>query len=160
MPVQSAGLVVYRRRASQPEFLLVHPGGPFWARRDQGAWSIPKGMVEAGEDPLSAALREFAEEVGPAPEGPFRPLTPIRQKSGKIVTAFAVEADVDIAQIRGGGIEVELEWPRGSGRLIRFPEIDRAAYFSFDEAMIRILPAQAPLIAEVLATLGNSPNGV
>ena len=156
MPVRSAGLVVYRHRDPQPEFLLVHPGGPFWARRDAGAWSIPKGMVEAGEDPLPAALREFAEEVGEAPQGPFSPLTPIRQKSGKIVIAFAVEADVDITQIRGGLVEVELEWPRGSGRLIRFPEIDRAAYFASDEAMTRILPAQAPLIAQVLTMLGDA----
>jgi predicted NUDIX family NTP pyrophosphohydrolase len=157
MPVQSAGLVVYRAEAQGLEFLLVHPGGPFWARRDQGAWSIPKGMVEPGEAPLSAALCEYAEEVGEAPEGPFTPLTPIRQKSGKIVIAFAVEADVDITQIRGGGVEMELEWPRGSGRLIRFPEIDRAAYFASDEAMTRILPAQAPLIAQVLAILKDLP---
>ncbi|MBV8683724.1 MAG: NUDIX domain-containing protein [Caulobacteraceae bacterium] len=154
MPVRSAGLVVYRMRADGPEVLLVHPGGPFWARRDMGAWSIPKGMVEVGEDPLSAALREFAEEVGEAPSGPFAPLTPIRQKSGKIVTAFGVEADVDLTQIRGGGIEIEMEWPRGSGGRIRFPEIDRAAYFAAEEAMMRILPAQAPLIAEIVAILG------
>jgi predicted NUDIX family NTP pyrophosphohydrolase len=157
MPVQSAGLVVYRSGAEGPEFLLVHPGGPFWARRDAGAWSIPKGMVESGEDPMGAALREFAEEVGPPPQGPFTPLAPVRQKSGKVVIAFAVEADVDITRIRGGGVEVELEWPRGSGRLIRFPEIDRAAYFASDEAMVRILPRQAPLIAEVLSMLGDAP---
>ena len=156
MPAQSAGLVVYRWRASQPEVLLVHPGGPFWARRDLGAWSIPKGMVEVGEDPLSAALREFAEEVGGTPKGPFTHLKPIRQKSGKIVIAFSAEADLDLSQIRGGGIEVELEWPRGSGRLIRFPEIDRAAYFTADEAMSRILPAQAPLIAQTVAILGDA----
>jgi predicted NUDIX family NTP pyrophosphohydrolase len=156
MPPVSAGLVVYRRRPSTPEFLLVHPGGPFWARREAGAWSIPKGIVEAGEDPLATALREFAEEVGGAPEGPCTQLTSIRQKSGKIVIAFAVEADVDITQIRGGGVEVELEWPRRSGRLIRFPEIDRAAYFASDEAMTKILPAQAPLIAQVLAMSGDA----
>ncbi|HEY1929617.1 MAG TPA: NUDIX domain-containing protein [Caulobacteraceae bacterium] len=156
MPVQSAGLVVYRVFADGPEFLLVHPGGPFWARRDAGAWSIPKGMVEAGEDPISAALREFGEEVGAPPEGPFTPLEPIRQKSGKIVIAFAARADVDVAQVRGSAIEVELEWPRHSGRMIRFPEIDRAAYFAANEAMIRILPAQAPLISQVLAMLRDA----
>jgi predicted NUDIX family NTP pyrophosphohydrolase len=156
MPVQSAGLVVYRTGAQGLEFLLVHPGGPFWARRDQGAWSIPKGMVEAGEDSLSAALREFAEEVGSPPEGPFTPLEPIRQRSGKIVIAFAARADVDVTQVRGGVLEVELEWPRHSGRLVRFPEIDRAAYFASDEAMIRILPAQAPLISQVLSMLGGA----
>jgi predicted NUDIX family NTP pyrophosphohydrolase len=156
MPVQSAGLVVYRLLSKGPEFLLVHPGGPFWARRDAGAWSIPKGMVEAGEVPLSAALREFGEEVGSPPDGPFTPLEPIRQKSGKIVTAFAVRADVDVTQVRGGAIEVELEWPRHSGRTIRFPEIDRAAYFASDEAMIRIIPAQAPMIAQVLAMLEDA----
>lgn len=153
MPVQSAGLVVYRSGVRGLEFLLVHPGGPFWARRDEGAWSIPKGMVEAGEDPLTTALREFAEEVGEPPEGPFAPLAPIRQKSGKVVTAFAVEADVDVTHIRGSGIEVELEWPRRSGRLVRFPEIDRAAYFASAAAMMKILPAQAPLLAEALALL-------
>lgn len=152
MPPVSAGLVVYRRRPSGLEVLLVHPGGPFWARRDFGAWSVPKGLVEPGEDPLAAAVREFAEEVGAAPEGLFVPLTPIRQKSGKIVTAFAVEADLDVTTIVSN--EVEMEWPRGSGRRIRFPEVDRAEYFEANEALHKILPAQAPLIEQVLLICG------
>jgi predicted NUDIX family NTP pyrophosphohydrolase len=146
----SAGLLVYRRRPAGLQVLLVHPGGPFWARRDDGAWSIPKGLVEAGEQPLQAALREFAEEVGPAPAGPYRELAPIRQKAGKTVVAFVVEADIDLSVLHSN--EVELEWPRRSGRVIRFPEVDCAAYFGPDEALLKILPAQAPLIIELLRT--------
>jgi predicted NUDIX family NTP pyrophosphohydrolase len=152
MAVFSAGLLVYRRRGGEPEFLLVHPGGPFWRKKDEGAWSIPKGLIEPGEDPLAAAVREFAEEVGAAPEGLFTPLQPIRQKSGKTVVTFAVDADVDVSVIRSN--EVELEWPRGSGRRIRFPEVDRAEYFGADEARRKILPAQTPLIDQVLLLLG------
>jgi predicted NUDIX family NTP pyrophosphohydrolase len=151
MPQVSAGLLLYRRRVGL-EFLLVHPGGPFWRNKDAGAWSIPKGLVEAGEDALAAAIREFAEEVGEAPPGPFVELAAVRQRSGKIVHAWAVEADLDASAITSN--EVELEWPRRSGRLIRFPEVDRAAWFGSEEALAKILPAQAPLVEEVLKRLG------
>jgi predicted NUDIX family NTP pyrophosphohydrolase len=146
MSVRSAGLLVYRWGRRGLEVLLVHPGGPFWARRDAGAWSIPKGLVEPGEDQLAAAIREFEEEVGPAPRTGFKPLAPVTMKSGKRIMAWAVEADLDVSAISSN--LVELEWPRGSGRRLTFPEVDRAAYFGVYEALIRILPAQAPLLRE------------
>ena len=122
----SAGLVLYRWRADQLEFLLVHPGGPFWKSKDAAAWSIPKGELLEAEEPLAAAQREFAEELGFAPAPPFLELTPVRQKSGKVVCAWAVEGDCDPQRIRSN--HFALEWPPGSGKLQEFPEIDRAAF--------------------------------
>ena len=139
MALTSAGLLVYRRRAGRPEVLLGHPGGPLWARKDFGAWMVPKGLVEPGEDPLDAALREFAEETG---------LTPIRQAGGKHVLCWAAEADLDLTAFRPGAFE--MEWPPRSGRRASFPEIDRLAYFDGPQALRRILPSQAPLVEEVL----------
>jgi predicted NUDIX family NTP pyrophosphohydrolase len=147
MPVQSAGLLIYRQRGHGLEVLLAHPGGPFWTRRDSGAWSIPKGELSPAEDPLVGARREVAEELGWTPTGPVISLTPIVQKAGKVVQAWAIEADWNPATLQSNTFE--LEWPRGSGRTQRFPEIDRAEWFPLAEARRRILPGQAPLLDEL-----------
>jgi len=144
----SAGILVHRTVADGHEVLLGHPGGPFWRGRDVGSWSIPKGLVEPDEAPLDAAVREFLEETGIAITGTFRPLTPIRQKGGKRVMCWAVEADLDIGAFAPG--EFEMEWPPRSGRIGRFPEIDQLRYFALEDALERILPAQQPLIREAL----------
>lgn len=152
MPPTSAGLLLYRTGASGLEVLLVHPGGPFWQRRDLGAWSIPKGEPIEGESLLEAARREVAEETGFAvPEGPAIDLGHVRQKGGKEVHAWAVQADLDPAALRSNTFE--LEWPRGSGRRRTFPEIDAAAWFDPAEARRRILPAQAALLDRLEAAL-------
>jgi predicted NUDIX family NTP pyrophosphohydrolase len=155
MPKTSAGLVMYRLRAGALEVLLVHPGGPFFARKDAGAWSIPKGVIASGEAPLDAARREFEEETGARAEGPFLELTQIRQRSGKIVHAWACAGDCDPAKMRSN--HFTLEWPPGSGRMQTFPEIDRAAFFGLDEARRKINPGQAPLLDELAAKLKPSP---
>ena len=142
---------MYRQRGHGLEVLLVHPGGPFWARRDWGAWSIPKGELSPGEDPLVGARREVAEELGWTPTGDALPLTPIVQKAGKVVQAWAMRADWDPATLRSNTFE--LEWPRGSGRMQRFPEVDRAVWFPLAEARKRILPSQLPLLAELVQLL-------
>jgi len=152
MPRTSAGLLVYRRPAEGVEFLLAHPGGPFWARRDAGVWSIPKGLVEEGEDLVAAARREVAEEIGLEIEGDFQPLEPLKQKGGKIVHAFLVEADLDIDTFRSNLFE--MEWPPRSGETRAFPEIDRVGWFSFDQAVLKILPGQAAFIHQAIDTLG------
>jgi len=152
MPARSAGIVLYRRRDGDTEVLLVHPGGPLWAQRDEGAWSIPKGEYEASEDPLGAARREFEEELGtPPPDGPAQDLGEIRQKSGKRVRAFALRGDLDARRIVSN--TCELEWPPRSGRRIMIPEVDRAQWFGLAEAGKKINSAQAPLL-ERLAELG------
>jgi predicted NUDIX family NTP pyrophosphohydrolase len=139
--MRSAGLLLHRKRGGEHEVFLVHPGGPYWARRDLGAWSIPKGMFEAGEEPLDAALREFREETGfDSPEGPFQSLGAITQPSGKIVEAWSAPADFDAERLRSQSITVE--WPPRSGRSREYPEVDRGAWFSFEEAWRRILPGQ------------------
>jgi predicted NUDIX family NTP pyrophosphohydrolase len=130
--------------------LLVHPGGPLWARRDLGAWSVPKGECEPGEDPLAAARREFAEELGsPAPEGEVSDLGEIRQKSGKLVRAWAIAGDLDAGRIESNLFE--LEWPPRSGRRRAFPEVDRAEWFGLQEARVKINPAQVPLLDRLQA---------
>ncbi len=145
MPKRSAGLLLYRRGADGVEVLIAHPGGPFWARKDDGAWSIPKGEHGADEDPWQAARREFAEELGrPAPDGPRFALGEIRQSGGKVVTAFAVQADFDPADARSN--TVELEWPRGSGRVIEFPEIDRVQWVDDAVARVKLLRSQVPFL--------------
>ena len=141
---RSAGLLMYRRQGGGLQVLLAHPGGPFWAHRDEGAWSIPKGELEAGEEPLAAARREFEEETGVVPEGPFRELPTVEQKNRKIVHAWAFEGDCDPAEVRSNTFE--MEFPRGSGKIAEFPEIDRAEFFSPDEARRKINPAQAALV--------------
>jgi len=151
----SAGVLVYRRRGGEPEFLLAHPGGPFWARRDAAAWSIPKGLVEAGEETWTAAAREFQEELGQPIEGEPEPLSPCRTKSGKLIHAWLVEADLDLSGLASNSFE--MEWPRGSGRTRAFPEVDRAAYFPPVEALVKIHLGQRPLLVEALARLADRP---
>jgi len=153
MGVISAGVLVYRRRGPETEFLLGHPGGPLWARKDVGAWMIPKGLIEAGEDPLAAALREFEEETGLAPPLDRRPLQPLRQAGGKTVLCWSAEGDIDLAAFAPGAFE--LEWPPRSGKRTSLPELDRVDYFGADDAVTRISPSQAPLIREVLQALGE-----
>ena len=149
MPARSAGILLYRRRDEQLEVLLVHPGGPFWARRDEGAWSIPKGEYVAGEDPLDAARREFEEELGTAPpDGPAQELGEIRQKSGKLVHAWALEGDLNAEQIVSNTCEVQ--WPPRSGKLIEVPEVDRAEWFTPEQAREKINPAQVALVDRLL----------
>ena len=144
---QSAGLLVHRTRDGALEVFLVHPGGPFWKNKDAGAWSIPKGEFDASEEPLAAARREFEEETGSAVDGPFHALTPCKQKGGKVVHAFAVRADIDAAAIRSNTFEAE--WPPRSGQYRTFPEVDRAAWFTIEEAALRINPAQRALLEEL-----------
>jgi len=147
MPKHSAGLLMYRRSGGALEVLLVHPGGPFWMKKDIGAWSIPKGEYEAGEEALAAAAREFQEETGLVARGPYTPLTPIRQRGGKVVQAWAFEGDCDAESLTS--TTFSLEWPRGSGRRREFPEVDRAGWFNLEEARRKILPAQAALLDEL-----------
>ena len=153
MPKVSAGLLMYRLRDDELQVLLAHPGGPYWSRRDEGVWSIPKGELDPGEEPLAAARREFAEETGVAPRGPFLELPTIQQKAGKIVHAWAFEGDCDPAKIRSNTFT--MEFPPGSGRMAEYPEIDRAEFFSVEEARRKINPAQAPLIDELEALRGG-----
>jgi predicted NUDIX family NTP pyrophosphohydrolase len=142
----SAGLVAFRRRDGL-EVLLAHPGGPFWTKRDNGAWTIPKGRIDAGSDLLGTARREFAEETGLAAVGEFVPLRPVRQKSGKLVHAWAIEADFDLTCFSSNSFE--LEWPPRSGRHQNFPEIDRIAYFAYPIALEKIIAYQQPFLLEL-----------
>lgn len=148
---ESAGLLLYRRGAGGLELFLAHPGGPFWHGRDAGAWTIPKGLVEEGEDMLAAARREFLEETGIEPAGDFLPLGSIRQKAGKTVHAWAWEGDADPNTVTSN--QVRAEWPRGSGRWLTFPEVDRCAWFTPDAAREKLNPAQAELIDRLEAAL-------
>jgi predicted NUDIX family NTP pyrophosphohydrolase len=142
---RSAGILLHREQAGALEVLLVHPGGPAWARRDAGAWSIPKGEYDTGEEPLAAARREFEEELGsPAPEGDPEDLGEIRQKSGKLVRAWALAGDMDASTVVSNTFE--LEWPPRSGRRIEIPEVDRAEWFGLEVAREKINPAQIPLL--------------
>lgn len=155
MAKTSAGILMFRRTAAGPEVLLVHPGGPFWAKKDLGAWSIPKGECEGAEDPRATAVREFEEELGTALRAPLIPLTPVRQKGGKRVTAWAVEGDLDTAGIQSNGFE--MEWPPKSGQFRTFPEIDRAEWFGLDTAARKINPAQAAFLDELAGKLDPPP---
>ena len=153
----SAGILLYRRTdGGAIEVMIAHMGGPFWARKDNGAWSIPKGEIDdESDDPMQVALREFEEEIGrPAPAGEYRPLGDFRQSSGKIVTAYALEADMDVSSISSNTFG--MEWPKGSGRIQEFPEIDRAGWFSADEARAKLVKGQVPIVDALVASLASS----
>jgi predicted NUDIX family NTP pyrophosphohydrolase len=152
MPRQSAGLLVYRMRDRGIEVFLVHPGGPFWKNKDAGAWSIPKGEFTTGEDPLNVAKREFQEETGHTIDGTFTPLEPIKQRSGKTVYVWAIEADVDASHIESNPFTIE--WPPKSGKLQEFPEVDRGEWFTPEAARAKINAGQIGLINQ-LQTLQN-----
>jgi predicted NUDIX family NTP pyrophosphohydrolase len=141
---RSAGLLLYRCSEREIEVFLVHPGGPFWAKKDRGAWSIPKGEYSDGEEPLAAARREFKEETGFAIEGIFVELGAIRQAGGKLVSAWALEGDLDPAKVVSN--RFQMQWPPRSGRMIEVPEVDRGAWFTLQEARDRILPSQSPFL--------------
>jgi predicted NUDIX family NTP pyrophosphohydrolase len=148
---QSAGVLLFRDREGVLEVLLVHPGGPFWTRKDSGAWSIPKGEFEPGEDPEEAAFRELAEETGWKPAGETIALQPVRQSGGKMVYAWALQADVDPASLQSNTFA--MEWPPRSGKQKEFPEVDRAGWFPPDEAREKILPSQLPLLDDLARKL-------
>ncbi|MDT5129521.1 MAG: hypothetical protein QOG79_2110 [Mycobacterium sp.] len=155
MPKRSAGLLLYRVIDGVTEVLIGHPGGPFWARKDDGAWSIPKGEYADDEDPWTAAQREFREEIGfDVPAGPRLELAPVKQPGGKIVTAFAVRGDLDVTHSKSNSFE--LEWPRGSGKVREFPEIDRVAWLSVAEARLKLLKGQWPLLDGLVEHLADA----
>jgi predicted NUDIX family NTP pyrophosphohydrolase len=149
----SAGILMYRIRADVLEVLLVHPGGPLWARKDAGAWTIPKGGIDDDADALEAAKREFAEETGSPVDGEFLRLTPLRQPSGKVIHAWAVRGDLDAAKIKSNAFT--MEWPPRSGRRQEFPEIDRGAWFAIPEASQKLLPGQLRFLAELQDKVGS-----
>jgi len=153
MATTSAGILMYRLCDADVVVLLVHPGGPFWRNRDLGAWSIPKGELETGEDPEAAARREFAEELGVQATGPLQPLGKVRQSTAKFVLAYAPEGDLDVASVRSN--EITIEWPPRSGRTLRVPEIDRAAWLPLPITRQKILAGQRPLL-DRLEKLRNS----
>lgn len=151
MAKQSAGILLYRRNRQSLELLLVHPGGPFWTKKDIGAWTIPKGLIEPGEEPLTAARREFAEETGFTVSGPFLELGAFRQPGGKTVLAWAAEGDANPARLSSNLFS--MEWPPRSGRQQEFPEVDRAGWFTPDEARVKILKGQIPIIDALVERL-------
>jgi predicted NUDIX family NTP pyrophosphohydrolase len=153
MPQRSAGILLFRRGRAGVEVLLVHPGGPFFAGKDAGAWSIPKGLIDDGEDPLVAAKREFTEETGGTASGETIALGDFRQPGGKIVTAFAVEGDFDLAGF--ASTNFTMEWPPRSGQKAEFPEADRAGWFAIDEAREKILKGQAAMLDVLVAQVGE-----
>ena len=152
MAKESAGLLLYRLRGGALEVFLAHPGGPFWKNKDAGAWTIPKGEIEPGENALAAAIREFGEETGVTLAGDFRALAPIRQPGGKRVRAWAIEGDLDPATLVSN--DFEMEWPPRSGKRARFPEVDRGAWFALDDARSRINKGQAALLDALVGLFG------
>lgn len=151
MAKQSSGILLFRFTKNKPEFLLVHPGGPFWSKKDLNSWSIPKGEFDPGENPLDAARREFREETGMNVTGNFIPLSPVRQKSGKTVYCFACEGNIDPSSIKSNTFE--MEWPPRSGKRQQFPEIDRAEWFDTGIALKKMLEAQTAFITELISKL-------
>ena len=147
MVKKSAGLLIFRARKSEKEVLLVHPGGPYWQNKDLGSWSIPKGEFEESEDPLAAAKRETHEEIGAVVTGEFIPLSPVKQKSGKTIYAWAVKKDIDLKNFTSNTFE--MEWPPKSGRKEAFPEVDKAEWFNLQLAKVKIIPGQLPLLEEL-----------
>ena len=155
MPKLSAGILLYRFNDGFVEVLIAHPGGPFWAKKDEGAWSIPKGEYVEGEDPWPAARREFEEELGkPPPDGPRIDFAPLKQPSGKIVTAFAVRGDLDLDGTVSNTFT--LEWPKGSGNVREYPEVDRVGWFSVPEARSKLLKGQRPLLDRLMDVVGDA----
>jgi predicted NUDIX family NTP pyrophosphohydrolase len=154
MAKRSAGILMYRRNGERMQFLLVHPGGPFWAKKDDGAWSIPKGLCQEGEDPLAAARREFEEETGCVPSGDFIDLGHFRQPGGKIIAAWAVAGDFDTANLKSNLFS--MEWPPKSGQMQEFPEADRAEWFEPAHARLKILKGQVPIIQTLLDRLADT----
>jgi predicted NUDIX family NTP pyrophosphohydrolase len=151
MAKQTAGILVYRRRPNGLEVFLAHPGGPYWAKKDFGAWSIPKGEFLDPEAPIDAAKREFAEEIGQTVDGEFLALTPRKPPGGKTIHAFAVEGDVDATKVESNLFE--MEWPPRSGKMQSFPEVDRGAWFGIEEARERLLKGQLPILEELVERL-------
>ena len=157
MPKKSAGLLLFREAAAGLEVLLVHPGGPFWAKKDEGSWSIPKGEFADHEDPLAAAKREFEEELGALPVGDFVPLKPLKQPSGKLVFAWALRSDFDPSSLKSNTFS--MEWPPKSGRQHEFPEVDKAEWFGLETARRKILKGQAPFLDQLLLNVQTAhPN--
>ena len=155
MPKLSAGLLLYRINDGSVEVLIGHPGGPFWAKKDDGAWSIPKGEYGDGEDPWHAARREFEEELGkPAPDGPRIDLPPLKQPSGKVITAYAVRGDLDLTGTVSNTFT--LEWPKGSGNVREYPEIDRVDWFSVPAARSKLLKGQRPLLDHLVGAIEDA----
>ena len=156
MAKKSAGVLMYRRAGDSVEVFLVHPGGPFWAKKDVGSWSIPKGEYDAGEDALTAARREFREETGFELEGQLVPLATVRQAGGKVISAWALEGTCDPTRVRSD--RFSMEWPPKSGRRAEFPEVDRAAWFTPSEARAKLTRGQVPLVDALCALLGIEPD--
>jgi predicted NUDIX family NTP pyrophosphohydrolase len=152
MPAKSAGILVFRRRLHAVEVFLVHPGGPFWAKKDDHAWSLPKGIYDDAEEPLVAAKREFEEETGITVDGRFLPLGEFKQPGGKLVTAYAVESDIDETQVKSN--RFEMEWPPKSGRRQSFPEVDRAQWFDVETAAHKVHKGQIPILQALVKQLG------
>jgi len=156
MPKVSAGILMFRLRDKTLQVLLVHPGGPLWEKKDEGAWSIPKGLIDGNEDAIEAAKREFEEETGfKVSGGPFVPLSPQRTRSGKIIKAWAVEGDIDASNIKSNTFE--MEWPPRSGSIKRFPEVDRAEWFNLKKAKKKIIPSQLGFLQELERMHANKP---
>jgi len=153
MAKTSAGLILYRMQSGQLEVLLVHPGGPFWSKKDEGAWFVPKGELNVGEEPLAGAKREFEEETGLKPEGEFLALGNVKQKSGKTIVAWAFEGDCDPSSIKSNTFTIE--WPPKSGRQQEFPEIDRAGFFTVPQAKAKMHPVEYPLVLRLHELLGD-----
>lgn len=154
MAKTSAGLILYRMQSGQLEVLLVHPGGPFWGKKDEGAWFVPKGELNVGEEPLAGAKREFEEETGLKPEGEFLALGSVKQKSGKTIVAWAFEGDCDPSSIKSNTFSIE--WPPKSGRQQEFPEIDRAGFFTVTQAKAKMHPVEYPLVLRLHELLGDA----
>jgi len=154
MAKTSAGLILYRMQSGKLEVLLVHPGGPFWSKKDEGAWFVPKGELNVGEEPLAGAKREFEEETGLKPEGEFLALGSVKQKSGKTIVAWAFEGDCDPSSIKSNTFTIE--WPPKSGRQQEFPEIDRAGFFTVTQAKAKMHPVEYPLVLRLHELLGDA----